>query len=521
MAMDPTIDKTPRGSSPDSLGAVDDGDSEKDRIERLGCQRPPQLASLWQEIGFVFSITVSQLSSEYFVSGFTILLPTIANALDIAASSQTWPASVFSLVIASFLLPFGRLGDIHGCYPVYIGGCAWYCVWSLIAGFSKDEVMLNICRAIQGLGPAAYLPAGLQLLGSMYRPGPRKNLISAVYGAMAPLGFFVGLFFAGVSGEFATWRWYFWIGAILVFIVTITSCFCIPSDMDVHQGSGTKMDWLGSVSIISGLVLVVFAITSSSHEGWTEPYILVTFLLGVAALATAFWLEGWIVAQPLLAFDVFTKKHVRPFMVGLLFAYSTLGIYLLYASLFRMNVLGAGPMQLVAWYTPTAIVGVALAVVGGAILHIVPPLMLLIVTGLAIIIESVLLAMAPADAGYWQWIFIPMIMSTLAVDIVFTVSNVFFTSAMPARQQGLAGSIASVLLHLGMAILLGFAELVATETAYQGLKASYQNVFWYNLARGATCLVVFVAFVRIPRQKSDLTADEKAQRQSEISSETR
>lgn len=177
--MDPTNDTTTRGSSPDSLGAVDDGDSEKARIKRLGRQRPPQLASLWQEIGFVFSITISQLLSEYFVSGFTILLPTIANALDIAASSQTWPASVFSLVIASFLLPFGRLGDIYGGYPVYIGGCAWYCVWSLIAGFSKGEVMLNICRAIQGLGPAAYLPAGLQLLGSMYRPGPRKNLIFA------------------------------------------------------------------------------------------------------------------------------------------------------------------------------------------------------------------------------------------------------------------------------------------------------------------------------------------------------
>lgn len=65
-------------------------------------------------------------------------------------------------------------------------------------------------------------------------------------------------------------------------------------------------------------------------------------------------------------------------------------------------------------------------------------------------------------------------------------------------------------MQLGIAVLLGFAELVGSETAHQGLKQSYHNVFWFNLACGSTALVIFVAFVRVPRQKSDLTADEKA-----------
>lgn len=104
-------------------------------------------------------------------------------------------------MVSSFLLPFGRLGDIYGGFPIYIAGCAWFCIWSLIAGFAQNELMLDICRALQGLGPAAFLPAGLQLLGSTYRPGPRKNLVFSIYGAMAPLGFFVGFFFAGIAGE--------------------------------------------------------------------------------------------------------------------------------------------------------------------------------------------------------------------------------------------------------------------------------------------------------------------------------
>lgn len=312
-----------------------EGESEDARLERLGRQRPEKLSTFWKEVGFVFSITMSQLLTEYFVSGFTVLIPVVARQLDIPSSATTWPASAFSLVVSSFLLPFGRLADIYGGFPVYIAGCAWYCVWSLIAGFAKSELMLDFCRALQGLGPAAYLPASLTLLGSMYRPGPRKNVVFSVYGAMAPLGFFVGIFFAGVSGQYSGWHWYFWIGAILTFITAITAYYTIPNDQAEHRSNGVKMDWLGSVTTASGVILLVFAITDSSHapRGWATPYIYITLILGVLILIAAFYVEGWVAEQPLLPFEVFRIKYMRPFILGLLFTYGTLGIYLLYATL--------------------------------------------------------------------------------------------------------------------------------------------------------------------------------------------
>lgn len=89
---------------------------------------------------------------EYFVSGFTVILPTLVDELGIGQASATWPASAFSLTLASFLLIFGRLGDMYGGYPIYIVGLAWLTVWSLIAGFAKNELLLNFCRALQGLG---------------------------------------------------------------------------------------------------------------------------------------------------------------------------------------------------------------------------------------------------------------------------------------------------------------------------------------------------------------------------------
>lgn len=202
-------------------------------------------------------------------------------------------------------------------------------------GFSNNEITLDVLRALQGLGPAAYLPAGLQLLGSTYRPGPRKSLVFFIYGGMGVIGFFVGFFFAGISGEYLNWRWYFWIGSILVSIVAVVSYIAIPSDMEEHKNNGVEMDWWGSAAIISGLILVVFGVTDSSHapQGWASPRILVAFILGIGMLGIAFYVEGWVAAQPLLPFEVFQIKGMRPFIVGLLFCYGTLGIFMLYTTL--------------------------------------------------------------------------------------------------------------------------------------------------------------------------------------------
>ena len=72
------------------------------------------------------------------------------------------------------------------------------------------------------------------------------------------------------------------------------------------------MDWLGSATIVVGLILFVFAITESSHapQGWSTPYIYVAFIVGVLFLAVAFYVEGWVAEQPLLPLEIFKIKLV-------------------------------------------------------------------------------------------------------------------------------------------------------------------------------------------------------------------
>lgn len=76
---------------------------------------------------------------------------------------------------------------MYGGKIMFVLGACWLVVWSVVAGVAKNEITLDLARAFAGLGPAAFLPSSIMLLGSVYRPGPRKNLVSLLSLYYAPL----------------------------------------------------------------------------------------------------------------------------------------------------------------------------------------------------------------------------------------------------------------------------------------------------------------------------------------------
>lgn len=224
---------------------------------------------------------------------------------------------------------------MYGGYLVFNAGAIWLCISSIIAGFSQSWLMLIFFRACQGLALGALLPSGMMILGSTYRPGPRKNLVFALYGACAALGFFVGFFVSGLAGQFLSWRWYFFIGAILSAIMGVSAIFSVPKDYAEKKELGIRMDWAGLVLSIVGSTFLVFSIAESSYapNGWRTPYIPVFFCLGFITLAVFAYIEGWVVHNPLLPGDVFHVKHLKALLFSLLCLYGSLGIFLLYGVL--------------------------------------------------------------------------------------------------------------------------------------------------------------------------------------------
>ncbi|KAF5010080.1 hypothetical protein FDECE_3746 [Fusarium decemcellulare] len=485
-------------------------------IEILGRQRPPAFASRWSEIGFCFALLGSILMAEFFVSGFHIVLPPLVEELDIPRTSQTWPSSVFSLITGAFLLPFGRLGDMYGGYLVFNIGLAWVAVWSLIAGFSRNYMMLIFCRALQGFGSAAFLPGGIMILGKIYRPGPRKNLVFALYGAFAPLGFFIGILTGGIAAQLLTWSWYFWLGTIFLAVILAVSCLTVPFDLYDKRPGDIRMDWWGAGTIVPGLLLIIYSITDSSHapQGWASPQIIVTLILGVAFLVAAYFVEGRVASNPLLPGDLFAPKYMKRLVVALFFSYGTFGIFLFYSSFYIELVLHVSPLLTAVWYIPMIVGGLLIGTVGGFTLHHLPGRALLIISGASFLACVLFFALMPEDPNYWALIFPAMICATVGIDITYTVSNIFITNNLPGYRQGLAGALINSLLFLGISFFLGIADIVVGETGHLGLKKSYQSAFWLGVGLTGCALVLYV-FVKIGSAKSDLTVEEREQLEAE------
>ena len=504
--------ENPSGS--DENGRIDDvRDLELD-LDQLARKRPDAFPNAAYEIMFGSSLLISMFMSEFFISGFNIILPSVSHTLEIPKASQTWPSSVFSLVSGAFLLPFGRLADIYGAYYVFNAGLLWFALWCLISGFSTNYQMLIVTRAMAGLGTAAYLPTSIMLLGKTYRPGPRKNLVFGLYSAFAPIGFFIGIITGGATTQFMSWRWYFWLGAIVTFIVSVLSFITIPRDRKSTrtENPDARMDYWGTVTIVPALILVTFAITDGAHapDGWRSPYIIVTFILGMLLLAAAVYVEGWVSEQPLLPFELFKPKYMVRLTVALLFAYGIFGIFLFYASYHISEYMGASALKTAVWFAPMAAGGIILATVGGFTLHLLPGRLLLIISGLGSLACCILFALAPKDGNYWAWIFPAMIGATIGVDITFIVSNLFITTNVPRDRQGAAGGLITSLLFLGISFFLGLADLAVSEDEKRGGTQGHKVAFWFATACAAVVAVIF-STIKIGKAEAELTMEERMQ----------
>ncbi|KAI1454363.1 membrane transporter [Annulohypoxylon moriforme] len=483
-------------------------------IEELGRCRPDVFANGWVEIGFCVSILGSAMVAEFLVSGFSVLLPVLIDDIGIDPDQRTWPVTVFSLVTGSFLLPFGRLTDMLGGFPVYLGGLLWLMLWTIVGGFNRNLSMVLVTRALQGIGAAAFLPAGTTLLGTTYRPGPRKNTVFSLYGGCAPLGFFSGIIIAGLTGELVYWGWFFWIASILLAVLCTLTFFCVPREW--KRCDWSSMDWWGCLTSVCSFSLLTYAITEASHvdKNWASPRIFVTYILGFIALAAFVYVEGWVAKSPLLPFDLFAIKYISPLFLALFFVCGSFSIYLFYASFYIQTVLEIQPLLAAVWFSPMAAGGIIIALVGGVVLHRLPGNILLVLSGTGLVLCSLLFALLPENPNYWAWIFPSMVCSTIGIDIGFNVSSIFITTNVPNSRQGLAGACINGLSYLGISFFLGWADFAVASESDNGLGESYKVAFWFAAGCGAIVIMLVLGFIRIGRAKSDFTVEEKAQQRA-------
>lgn len=208
------------GTHPSQAGAQKDESNHRDGetgsgSEIPGGDAPPKEAnppfSLVHEIAFVAIICSAQLLTQAGFAQAIVPLQIIGESFGALSPGQlSWFTAAYSLTVGTFILIAGRLGDNFGHKILFITGFVWYALWSLVAGlsvYSRSYIFLDVCRALQGIGPALLLPNALAILGRTYPPGRRKNMVFSLFGATAPNGFLVGAVFSALLSQRVWWPW--------------------------------------------------------------------------------------------------------------------------------------------------------------------------------------------------------------------------------------------------------------------------------------------------------------------------
>ncbi|QXC63327.1 MFS transporter [Aquihabitans sp. G128] len=197
-----------------------------------------------------------------------VAVPTIIRDFDTDVSSLQWVISGYSLVFASLLISFGRLGDILGRRKLFFAGAALFAIGSLVASLSQSVLQLFIGESLlEGVGAAMMLPATLSILSATFQ-GRERGVAFAVWGSVAGGAGALGPWVGGILTTDYSWRWAFRVNVVIAPLAILAGIFFVRDSRD-ERASG--LDLGGVVAVTLGLVALVFGIIEAARYGWWKP----------------------------------------------------------------------------------------------------------------------------------------------------------------------------------------------------------------------------------------------------------
>ena len=235
-----------------------------------------------------------------------VSLPAISQEYGIGSNVAIWIVIVYGLVLSSFLLTFGRAGDVYGYKRVFALGMAVMAIGSLIGSLAPNIEVLIIARAIQALGTAMYSAMAYALVAIIVPKGELGRSIGLVtmFGA---LGFSLGPMVGGVVTEYAGWRYALLVSVPLVLITLALSKRLLPDDAPASPGH--RFDRTGSALLFLALLTLIFPINMGQTLGWTSLIILGSLVLSAVMFLLLVWAERR-AEDPVIRSDLFRNKNL-------------------------------------------------------------------------------------------------------------------------------------------------------------------------------------------------------------------
>lgn len=262
------------------------------------------------------SLDYKWLVAAVFVSGLfmdlldttivNVALPTLGKDFSAQNTTLEWVVTGYLLSLAVWIPASGWLGDRFGTKKIFLLALFLFTLGSAMCGESWSIGSLITFRVLQGIGGGMLTPVGTAMLFRAFPANERAQASSvlAIPVAIAPT---IGPILGGVLVDDASWRWIFRVNIPIGILGFVFALRVLKEHTEPNVG---RFDLPGFVLAGAGLPLVLYALSRAPNAGWTETWVLLTGLGGIALLALMVLVELRVV-QPMLALRLFRDRMFR------------------------------------------------------------------------------------------------------------------------------------------------------------------------------------------------------------------
>ncbi len=419
-------------------------------------------------------------------SVMNVSISQIVADLNTSVSGLQLAITLYTLVMASFMLTGGKLGDKWGRLKAFKYGLLVYGLGSLITSLSPTlPVLLIGWSMIEGLGAVLVIPAIIALIATNYQ-GKDRVIAYSIIGAASGAAIAAGPLIGGAVTTYFSWRYVF-AGEVVV-VVTIFLFFA-NKIKDVLPESVVKLDFLSIAQSVAGLFIMGIAILQAKVWGWITPLSapvingheitpfglsVVPFLLVIGA-AILWWFnrrQQFLIdvgRQPLLDVRLMKIPQLRAGLSTITIQYLLIAGLFFVMPIFLQLVLGLDALKTGVKITPLSISLILFSFVG-ARMAAKRSAKQIIVLGLWATVAAMLVLLSSINTELTGWAFtLGMFLAGAGLGLITSqVANVIISSAEESKSSELGG-VQGTFQNLGSSLgtaLIGTVLIASLTTGF-------------------------------------------------------
>ncbi|QFR70515.1 DHA2 family efflux MFS transporter permease subunit [Companilactobacillus paralimentarius] len=280
-----------------------------------------------------------------------IAIPEIQSGLHVSLTDLSWAINIYTILFASFLIPFGRIGDIVGHVKLLNIALIVFAIGSTISGLASSLNVLLIGRSIQSIGAAVMLPSGM-ILGFRQVEKDKRNKIIAIFAATQALGAALGPTIGGFISQYFGWHWVFLINVPLVVIVLVMNLLLLSMKNEVVKK--IRIDFGGTVLIAGTLFLLTLSLVEGRNWNWLSLKT-IGCLVSSLLLLVIFLYHEQHSSDPIIPLKLFRNRNYVGANVVIMITFIVLASYIGIIPTFLTKVIGVSELHAALLITPMSI----------------------------------------------------------------------------------------------------------------------------------------------------------------------